>query len=149
MFLMTSVWPFLNLKSQKNLITLNFCKAFQWMAIMSRWIGMPIHPVIGSTCLREGLSLTSSNRFWGSTQEKRRLNRELMLLFCSLAVPGANPHFVSLCLSSYLHCRWAELEELEKDKRIHQKIKRFRAKQQLNNFITEVSSCSLQLIQWL
>ncbi|CAJ1071406.1 chromodomain-helicase-DNA-binding protein 7 [Xyrichtys novacula] len=39
---------------------------------------------------------------------------------------------------SYLHCRWAELEELEKDKRIHQKIKRFRAKQQLNNFITEM-----------
>uniref|UniRef100_A0A3P9PJH5 Chromodomain helicase DNA binding protein 7 n=1 Tax=Poecilia reticulata TaxID=8081 RepID=A0A3P9PJH5_POERE len=30
------------------------------------------------------------------------------------------------------------MEELEKDKRIHQKIKRFRAKQQLNNFITEV-----------
>uniref|UniRef100_A0A3Q1BB71 Chromodomain helicase DNA binding protein 7 n=1 Tax=Amphiprion ocellaris TaxID=80972 RepID=A0A3Q1BB71_AMPOC len=40
--------------------------------------------------------------------------------------------------SSYLHCRWAELEELEKDKRIHQKIKRFKAKQQLNNFITEM-----------
>ncbi|XP_034559711.1 chromodomain-helicase-DNA-binding protein 7 isoform X3 [Notolabrus celidotus] len=39
---------------------------------------------------------------------------------------------------SYLHCRWAELEELEKDKRIHQKIKRFRAKQQLNSFITEM-----------
>ncbi|CAG5897210.1 unnamed protein product [Menidia menidia] len=39
---------------------------------------------------------------------------------------------------SYLHCRWAELEELEKDKRIHQKIKRFKAKQQLNNFITEM-----------
>ncbi|MEQ2274925.1 choline dehydrogenase 7, partial [Xenotaenia resolanae] len=39
---------------------------------------------------------------------------------------------------SYLHCRWSELEELEKDKRIHQKIKRFRAKQLLNNFITEM-----------
>uniref|UniRef100_A0A7N6APP1 DNA helicase n=1 Tax=Anabas testudineus TaxID=64144 RepID=A0A7N6APP1_ANATE len=39
---------------------------------------------------------------------------------------------------SYLHCRWADLEELEKDKRIHQKVKRFRAKQQLNNFITEM-----------
>lgn len=43
------------------------------------------------------------------------------------------------CFSSYLHCRWADLEELEKDKRIHQKVKRFKAKQQqLNNFITEV-----------
>uniref|UniRef100_A0A7N8XBC9 Chromodomain helicase DNA binding protein 7 n=1 Tax=Mastacembelus armatus TaxID=205130 RepID=A0A7N8XBC9_9TELE len=39
---------------------------------------------------------------------------------------------------SYLHCRWAELEELEKDKRIHQKVKRFKAKQQLNTFITEM-----------
>uniref|UniRef100_A0A665VVN4 Chromodomain helicase DNA binding protein 7 n=1 Tax=Echeneis naucrates TaxID=173247 RepID=A0A665VVN4_ECHNA len=39
---------------------------------------------------------------------------------------------------SYLHCRWADLEELEKDKRIHQKVKRFKAKQQLNNFITEM-----------
>lgn len=51
-------------------------------------------------------------------------------------------HLVSLCffcLSSYLHCRWADLEELEKDKRIHQKVKRFKAKQQLNSFITEVS----------
>uniref|UniRef100_A0AAQ4QGG2 Chromodomain helicase DNA binding protein 7 n=1 Tax=Gasterosteus aculeatus aculeatus TaxID=481459 RepID=A0AAQ4QGG2_GASAC len=39
---------------------------------------------------------------------------------------------------SYLHCRWADLEELEKDKRIHQKVKRFRAKQQLNSFIAEM-----------
>uniref|UniRef100_A0A8C7IV33 Chromodomain helicase DNA binding protein 7 n=1 Tax=Oncorhynchus kisutch TaxID=8019 RepID=A0A8C7IV33_ONCKI len=35
---------------------------------------------------------------------------------------------------SYLHCRWADLEELEKDKRIHQKVKRFRAKQALATF---------------
>ncbi|KAK1878835.1 Chromodomain-helicase-DNA-binding protein 7 [Dissostichus eleginoides] len=41
--------------------------------------------------------------------------------------------------NSYLHCRWADLEELEKDKRIHQKVKRFRAKQLLlNSFITEM-----------
>uniref|UniRef100_A0AAQ5YYW6 DNA helicase n=1 Tax=Amphiprion ocellaris TaxID=80972 RepID=A0AAQ5YYW6_AMPOC len=30
--------------------------------------------------------------------------------------------------SSYLHCEWASLEQLEKDKRIHQKIKRFKTK---------------------
>ncbi|XP_021424061.2 chromodomain-helicase-DNA-binding protein 6 isoform X3 [Oncorhynchus mykiss] len=30
---------------------------------------------------------------------------------------------------SYLHCKWATLEDLEKDPRIHQKIKRFRTKQ--------------------
>uniref|UniRef100_A0A674E9X6 Chromodomain helicase DNA binding protein 7 n=1 Tax=Salmo trutta TaxID=8032 RepID=A0A674E9X6_SALTR len=40
--------------------------------------------------------------------------------------------------SSYLHCRWANLEELEKDKRIHQKVKRFRAKQALPTFVTEM-----------
>uniref|UniRef100_A0A674E9N0 Chromodomain helicase DNA binding protein 7 n=1 Tax=Salmo trutta TaxID=8032 RepID=A0A674E9N0_SALTR len=39
---------------------------------------------------------------------------------------------------SYLHCRWANLEELEKDKRIHQKVKRFRAKQALPTFVTEM-----------
>uniref|UniRef100_A0A8C7WLQ4 Chromodomain helicase DNA binding protein 7 n=1 Tax=Oncorhynchus mykiss TaxID=8022 RepID=A0A8C7WLQ4_ONCMY len=44
---------------------------------------------------------------------------------------------LSLC-SSYLHCRWADLEELEKDKRIHQKVKRFRAKQALPTFVTEM-----------
>uniref|UniRef100_A0A6Q2X7V5 DNA helicase n=1 Tax=Esox lucius TaxID=8010 RepID=A0A6Q2X7V5_ESOLU len=31
--------------------------------------------------------------------------------------------------SSYLHCKWATMEELEKDPRIPQKIKRFRTKQ--------------------
>uniref|UniRef100_A0A9J8BIC1 Chromodomain helicase DNA binding protein 7 n=1 Tax=Cyprinus carpio carpio TaxID=630221 RepID=A0A9J8BIC1_CYPCA len=39
---------------------------------------------------------------------------------------------------SYLHCRWADIEELEKDKRIQQKIKRFKAKQALSNFLTEM-----------
>ncbi|KAL2076371.1 hypothetical protein ACEWY4_028035 [Coilia grayii] len=39
---------------------------------------------------------------------------------------------------SYLHCRWADVEELEKDKRIHQKVKRFKAKQALSNFLSEM-----------
>uniref|UniRef100_A0A672SMP1 Chromodomain helicase DNA binding protein 7 n=1 Tax=Sinocyclocheilus grahami TaxID=75366 RepID=A0A672SMP1_SINGR len=39
---------------------------------------------------------------------------------------------------SYLHCRWADIEELEKDKRIHQKVKRFKAKQALGNFLSEM-----------
>ncbi|XP_030634964.1 chromodomain-helicase-DNA-binding protein 6 [Chanos chanos] len=39
---------------------------------------------------------------------------------------------------SYLHCKWATLEELEKDPRIHQKIKRFRTKQaQMKHIFTE------------
>ena len=43
-----------------------------------------------------------------------------------------------LC-SSYLHCKWATLEELEKDPRISQKIKRFRNKQaQMKHIFTEV-----------
>uniref|UniRef100_A0A665U5P8 Uncharacterized protein n=1 Tax=Echeneis naucrates TaxID=173247 RepID=A0A665U5P8_ECHNA len=43
------------------------------------------------------------------------------------------------CLNlSYLHCKWATLEELEKDPRIHQKIKRFRTKQaQMKHLFTE------------
>uniref|UniRef100_A0A8C5HEW9 Chromodomain-helicase-DNA-binding protein 6-like n=1 Tax=Gouania willdenowi TaxID=441366 RepID=A0A8C5HEW9_GOUWI len=40
--------------------------------------------------------------------------------------------------TSYLHCKWATLEELEKDPRIHQKIKRFRTKQaQMKHIFTE------------
>uniref|UniRef100_A0A671KD87 Chromodomain-helicase-DNA-binding protein 6-like n=1 Tax=Sinocyclocheilus anshuiensis TaxID=1608454 RepID=A0A671KD87_9TELE len=40
---------------------------------------------------------------------------------------------------SYLHCKWATLEELEKDPRIGQKIKRFRNKQaQMKHIFTEL-----------
>uniref|UniRef100_A0A8C9VQN7 Chromodomain helicase DNA binding protein 6 n=1 Tax=Scleropages formosus TaxID=113540 RepID=A0A8C9VQN7_SCLFO len=46
----------------------------------------------------------------------------------------SNDHFYV----SYLHCKWATLEELEKDPRIHQKIKRFRNKQaQMKHIFTE------------
>ncbi|XP_077315307.1 chromodomain-helicase-DNA-binding protein 6 [Lithobates pipiens] len=39
---------------------------------------------------------------------------------------------------SYLHCKWATLEDLEKDPRIQQKIKRFRTKQaQMKHIFTE------------
>ncbi|XP_069508223.1 chromodomain-helicase-DNA-binding protein 6 isoform X2 [Ambystoma mexicanum] len=39
---------------------------------------------------------------------------------------------------SYLHCRWVTMEELEKDPRIQQKIKRFRNKQtQMKHLFTE------------
>ncbi|MCJ8729281.1 hypothetical protein PDJAM_G00104320 [Pangasius djambal] len=40
---------------------------------------------------------------------------------------------------SYLHCKWATLEELEKDPRIHQKIKRFRNKHaQMKHIFSEL-----------
>uniref|UniRef100_A0A8B9MR64 Chromodomain-helicase-DNA-binding protein 7 n=1 Tax=Accipiter nisus TaxID=211598 RepID=A0A8B9MR64_9AVES len=48
---------------------------------------------------------------------------------------------IILCLSffsSYLHCQWASVEELDKDKRIQQKIKRFKAKQGQNKFLSEL-----------
>lgn len=48
--------------------------------------------------------------------------------------------FVMCYFSSYLHCKWATLEELEKDPRIHQKIKRFRTKQaQMKHLFSEVT----------
>uniref|UniRef100_A0A8C8AUW7 Chromodomain helicase DNA binding protein 6 n=1 Tax=Otus sunia TaxID=257818 RepID=A0A8C8AUW7_9STRI len=54
---------------------------------------------------------------------------------------------------SYLHCKWATLEELEKDPRISQKIKRFRNKQaQMKHIFTEVRaehSKQLGPVQWL
>uniref|UniRef100_A0A8C5Q8R6 Chromodomain helicase DNA binding protein 6 n=1 Tax=Leptobrachium leishanense TaxID=445787 RepID=A0A8C5Q8R6_9ANUR len=46
--------------------------------------------------------------------------------------------FVKYRNFSYLHCKWATLEELEKDPRIQQKIKRFRNKQaQMKHIFTE------------
>ncbi|XP_076018245.1 chromodomain-helicase-DNA-binding protein 8 isoform X3 [Genypterus blacodes] len=46
--------------------------------------------------------------------------------------------FVKYKNYSYLHCEWATLEQLEKDKRIHQKIKRFKTKHaQMRHFFQE------------
>nr|XP_015812879.2 chromodomain-helicase-DNA-binding protein 8 isoform X1 [Nothobranchius furzeri] len=41
---------------------------------------------------------------------------------------NAEEFFVKYKNYSYLHCEWATLNQLEKDKRIHQKIKRFKTK---------------------
>ena len=42
-------------------------------------------------------------------------------------------------LSSYMHCEWATLVQLERDKRIHQKLKRFKTKYaQMRTFFQEV-----------
>lgn len=47
--------------------------------------------------------------------------------------------------SSYLHCKWATLKELEKDPRIHQKIKRFRTKQaQMKHLFAEVTGAAAE-----
>ncbi|CAH1277555.1 CHD9 [Branchiostoma lanceolatum] len=41
---------------------------------------------------------------------------------------GIEQYYVKYKNFSYLHCEWKTVEELEKDKRIHQKLKRFWAK---------------------
>ncbi|TKS80274.1 Chromodomain-helicase-DNA-binding protein 8 [Collichthys lucidus] len=48
--------------------------------------------------------------------------------YFSLLRRHPNEYNFTLVFSSYLHCEWASLEQLEKDKRIHQKIKRFKTK---------------------
>uniref|UniRef100_A0A8B9DD89 Chromodomain helicase DNA binding protein 6 n=1 Tax=Anser cygnoides TaxID=8845 RepID=A0A8B9DD89_ANSCY len=51
---------------------------------------------------------------------------------------GMEEFYVKYRNFSYLHCKWATLEELEKDPRISQKIKRFRNKQaQMKHIFTE------------
>lgn len=57
-------------------------------------------------------------------------------------------YFCVVCyFSSYLHCKWATLKELEKDPRIHQKIKRFRTKQaQMRHLFTEVTLYCILLL---
>ena len=69
---------------------------------------------------------------------------ELWKWFLSYPIVRNPPLFLcfSLCppLSSYLHCEWSTLEQLERDKRIHQKLKRFKIKYtQMRNLFQEVS----------
>jgi hypothetical protein len=53
--------------------------------------------------------------------------------------PWLTPDLPVLSLSSYMHCEWATLEQLERDKRIHQKLKRFKAKHaQMRHLLQEV-----------
>lgn len=62
----------------------------------------------------------------------RRCFREFLIVLC-VFVHG---------LSSYLHCEWATEQQLEKDKRIQQKIKRFKMKQaQRALFFADVRLC--------
>lgn len=50
--------------------------------------------------------------------------------------------FICVCGSSYLHCEWATEQQLVKDKRIQQKIKRFKMKQaQRALFFADVRTC--------
>uniref|UniRef100_A0AAY4EUP4 DNA helicase n=1 Tax=Denticeps clupeoides TaxID=299321 RepID=A0AAY4EUP4_9TELE len=66
-----------------------------------------------------------------------------LVSFAAYFYPGDQPEeleefYVKYRNFSYLHCKWATLEELEKDPRIHQKIKRFRNKQaQMKHIFTE------------
>uniref|UniRef100_A0A8B9LS63 Chromodomain helicase DNA binding protein 8 n=1 Tax=Astyanax mexicanus TaxID=7994 RepID=A0A8B9LS63_ASTMX len=49
--------------------------------------------------------------------------------------------FVKYKNYSYLHCEWASMEQLERDKRIHQKLKRFKTKQaQMRRIFQEVGA---------
>lgn len=53
-------------------------------------------------------------------------------------------------VSSYLHCEWATEQQLEKDKRIQQKIKRFKMKQaQRALFFADVSLFLVLLLYFL
>ncbi|XP_072006128.1 chromodomain-helicase-DNA-binding protein 8 isoform X2 [Engystomops pustulosus] len=50
----------------------------------------------------------------------------------------AEEFFVKYKNYSYLHCEWATIEQLERDKRIHQKLKRFKTKMaQMRHFMPE------------
>lgn len=70
----------------------------------------------------------------------------------SLQFPFLTPWLaISLPLSSYLHCEWATISQLEKDKRIHQKLKRFKTKMaQMRHFFHEVikNRYCLSFISW-
>uniref|UniRef100_A0A672QTM5 Chromodomain helicase DNA binding protein 9 n=1 Tax=Sinocyclocheilus grahami TaxID=75366 RepID=A0A672QTM5_SINGR len=69
--------------------------------------------------------------------DEARLSDEEMKVIVKAKKSNSNAHkqpavnYVNLCVccSSYLHCEWATEQHLEKDKRIQQKIKRFKIKQ--------------------
>ncbi|KAK3608042.1 hypothetical protein CHS0354_031028 [Potamilus streckersoni] len=58
--------------------------------------------------------------------------------------PDVEEFYVKYKNFSYLHCEWKTAKELEKDKRIHMKIKRFKMKRlQANNYFTEMDEDEL------
>uniref|UniRef100_A0A671N8Y6 Chromodomain-helicase-DNA-binding protein 7-like n=1 Tax=Sinocyclocheilus anshuiensis TaxID=1608454 RepID=A0A671N8Y6_9TELE len=71
-----------------------------------------------------------------TTSEQQVIILNIWMCCVCVCHPGNN-FLLFVFYSSYLHCRWADIEELEKDKRIQQKVKRFKAKQALSNFLTE------------
>lgn len=68
--------------------------------------------------------------------------KDIQGLFDVCTIRVCSRAFLTLCvvsLSSYLHCEWAVEQQLEKDKRIQQKIKRFKIKQaQRAHFFADV-----------
>ena len=66
-----------------------------------------------------------------------------MSKYLTLCPPECHVNCVVLlcvCFSSYLHCEWKAATDLERDKRIQMKIKRYRMKQlQLNNYFNQVN----------
>uniref|UniRef100_A0A8C2UAJ0 Chromodomain helicase DNA binding protein 6 n=1 Tax=Coturnix japonica TaxID=93934 RepID=A0A8C2UAJ0_COTJA len=86
-------------------------------------------------------ALSASTLAWQAEDDANIIEKILASRMVQKEVSGPLwSHFVdffSFC-SSYLHCKWATLEELEKDPRISQKIKRFRNKQaQMKHIFTE------------
>ncbi|KAL3860710.1 hypothetical protein ACJMK2_010796 [Sinanodonta woodiana] len=58
--------------------------------------------------------------------------------------PDVEEFYVKYKNFSYLHCEWKTAKELEKDKRIHMKIKRYKMKKlQANNYFTEMDEDEL------
>uniref|UniRef100_A0AAY4EUP8 DNA helicase n=1 Tax=Denticeps clupeoides TaxID=299321 RepID=A0AAY4EUP8_9TELE len=82
-------------------------------------------------------ALSSSTLAWQAEVAHFHSLVSFAAYFCPVTSPS-HAYMCSPCLNSYLHCKWATLEELEKDPRIHQKIKRFRNKQaQMKHIFTE------------
>uniref|UniRef100_A0A671LEZ5 Chromodomain-helicase-DNA-binding protein 8 n=1 Tax=Sinocyclocheilus anshuiensis TaxID=1608454 RepID=A0A671LEZ5_9TELE len=78
----------------------------------------------------------------------RVTKKEASILICFLY----NFYFLRMFIydvsSSYMHCEWASLEQLERDKRIHQKLKRFKTKQaQMRNIFQEVRPYKFEIRQ--
>uniref|UniRef100_A0A673JTU8 Chromodomain-helicase-DNA-binding protein 9-like n=1 Tax=Sinocyclocheilus rhinocerous TaxID=307959 RepID=A0A673JTU8_9TELE len=61
--------------------------------------------------------------------DEARLSDEEMKVIVKAKKTFSNYVNLCVCCSSYLHCEWATEQHLEKDKRIQQKIKRFKIKQ--------------------
>ncbi|KAJ7313086.1 hypothetical protein JRQ81_004354 [Phrynocephalus forsythii] len=116
------------------------------LTIRAEDLDIKITDVLGPTRSERLLTILLSSLFQKenpSEEDAAIVDKVLSMRVVKKELPNgqfteAEEFFVKYKNYSYLHCEWATIAQLEKDKRIHQKLKRFRTKMaQMRHFFHE------------